>query len=166
MPSEPKDVHPLECIQLINKLVYTSDNHHIGNAEAASKDIFVVKRGFFKIHYYYIPCRRVWRWNNNKIWLKIKENEVIEKYERNKSPDPFRYYVKDYPYYTTTNFPPLAVIKNRGILSKYNKKDSLHFNTAMISKSSKKPTSYSCDLCKSEFSSSEELSDHIVSFHS
>jgi len=46
---------------------------------------------------------------------------VKEKYERNKPPDPYRYYVKDYPYYTAGYFPPLAVIKNKWVISKYRK---------------------------------------------
>jgi hypothetical protein len=55
------------------------------------------------------------------LHLKITENEVKQTYERNELPNPFRYVVKDYSYYITGYFPPLAVIKNRCVLARYSR---------------------------------------------
>ena len=72
-------------------------------------------RGIINIHYYYIPINKVEAWNDNVLWLKITENEVKEKYERDKIPDPRQYFIKDYPYYTgfTGYNYPLPVISRR-----------------------------------------------------
>lgn len=167
MSHEYRDRDRLEYLQFINRVVKTSDNHHIGNTEAIGRDFFVIRRGFLVVHHYYIPRSKLCRCDD-ELWLTIDENEVKEKYERNKSPDPFRYYVKDYPYYTAGYFPPLAIIKNKWILTNYRKKslDGLErFDSATIPQYSKKSTRYVCDLCTSEFNSSKKLSEHILSYH-
>lgn len=87
--------------ELINKSVHSADDIDIGDIEAVSRDLIVVKRGFINIHYYYIPVTKVEGWDDNVLWLKITESEVKGKYERNKVPDLTLYYIKDYPYYTT-----------------------------------------------------------------
>lgn len=167
MSYEHKDRHWLECYWLISRPIRTSDNHHIGNIQAISKELFVIKCGFLRVHYYYIPRSKALRYSEDVLWLKIKENEVKEKYERNKSPDPFRYYVKDYPY-TIGYFPPLAVVKNRWTLSKYHKRylnPLEYFNIVKSISPSNYSTGHICDLCGSKFSSSEKLSCHINMHH-
>ena len=60
---------------MINKSVHTTDGIDIGDIEAVSRDIVVVKRGFVHIHYYYIPVANVEGWDD-VLWLKITESEV------------------------------------------------------------------------------------------
>jgi hypothetical protein len=168
MVDESIDIKSQDYNEYVNKTVRASDDKNIGKVEAVNKDIFVIKKGFIKLHYYYIPISKVKEWDDKVLWLKIKETEVKEKYERNKPPDPYRYYVKDYPYYTAGYFPPLAVIKSKWISSKYHKKglNALEYSDATKSTmSSKKSTGYTCDLCTSKFSSPEKLSSHIISYH-
>jgi hypothetical protein len=62
------------------------------------------------IFQYYIPITKVEGWDGKVLWLKIKEDEVKSKYERQLVPDPSRYYVKDYPYHHTIIFPELKII--------------------------------------------------------
>src|ERR671926_1358710 len=83
-------------IELINESVHTSDDIDIGDIDAVSRDFVVVRRGFVKIHYYYIPITKVEGWDGNVLWLKATESEVKANYERDKTPDPLQYYVKDY----------------------------------------------------------------------
>jgi hypothetical protein len=62
------------------------------------------------IFQYYIPITKVEGWDGKVLWLKIKEDEVKSKYERQIVPDPSRYYIKgDYSGYSTT-FPELKTI--------------------------------------------------------
>jgi hypothetical protein len=63
-------------IDSINKSVYSADDIDIGDIEAVSRDLIVVKRGFIIIHYYYIPVVKVEEWDGNVLWLKITESEV------------------------------------------------------------------------------------------
>ncbi|MDQ6864465.1 MAG: hypothetical protein M3044_11645 [Thermoproteota archaeon] len=86
------------------------------------------------------------------LWIKVAESEVKGNYERDKIPDPFRYYVKDYPYYSTTYYPQLAMIPSR-----YTKPDY----PATIPPASEVPRMYRCDLCNAVFDTEEELSNHI-----
>jgi len=52
-------------------------------------------------------------WDGHVLWLKASESEVKGNYERDKIPDPFRYYIKDYPYYNTAYYPQLTIIPSR-----------------------------------------------------
>jgi hypothetical protein len=40
-------------------------------------------------------------WDSNVLWLSVTEDEVKTNYERKIVPDPSRYYIKDYPLYST-----------------------------------------------------------------
>jgi hypothetical protein len=42
-------------IDLIDESVHTSDDIDIGDIDAVNRNFVVVKRGFLKLHYYYIP---------------------------------------------------------------------------------------------------------------
>jgi hypothetical protein len=148
--SEGKE--PKSWIDLINESVHTADDIDIGDIIAVSRDFVVVKRGFVNIHYYYIPINRVEGWDGNVLWLKINESEAKGNYERNNIPDSHRYYIKDYPYYSTTHYPLLTMIPSR-----YTKPD---YPTS-IPPDSEVPRMYKCDLCNSVFDNEEKLSNHI-----
>src|SRR5947208_15645726 len=89
---------PKSWIELINESVHTSDDIDVGDIDAVSRDFVVVKRGFVNVHYYHIPMSKVEGWDGHVLWLKVAESEVKGNYERDKIPDPFRYYIKGYPY--------------------------------------------------------------------
>jgi hypothetical protein len=95
---------------MINQSVHTTDDVDIGDIDALSRDFIIVKRGYLNEHYYYIPITKVEGWDGNILWLKVKEDEVKSKYERQIVPDPSRYYMKDYPYHHTIIFPELKII--------------------------------------------------------
>jgi len=82
LPEEKRD-----WISLLNESVHTSDDVDIGDIYAVSRNFVVVMRGIINIHYYYIPINKVEAWDGNVLWLKITENEVKEKYERDKIPN-------------------------------------------------------------------------------
>jgi hypothetical protein len=94
---------------MINESVHATDDVDIGDIDALSRDFIVAKRGYLNEHYYYIPITKVEGWDGEVLWLKIKEDEVKSKYERQIVPDPSRYYIKDYSDYSTT-FPDLKTI--------------------------------------------------------
>ena len=100
-------------IDLINESVHASDDVDIGDIEAVSRDFVVIKRGFINVHYYYVPISKIEGWDEDVLWLKITEDEVKRNYERDVVPDPSRYYVKEYPYYSTSYYPALTRIPQR-----------------------------------------------------
>src|SRR5918911_3641819 len=145
-------------MSLINESVHSSDDMDIGDIDAVSKDFIVVKRGYVNVHYYYIPISKVEGWDGHVLWLKVTENEVKEKYERDKIPDPLQYYIKDYPYYTAAYpyhavgyYPELAMIPPR-----YTRPA---FKTPSTAEDMKvPPVIYRCDLCDITFNSQDDLS--------
>jgi hypothetical protein len=72
-------------MDITNESVHTSDDRDIGDIEAISKDLIVVKHGFVKVHRYYIPVSKVEGWDGHVVWLKIKEDEVKKNYERDRT---------------------------------------------------------------------------------
>jgi hypothetical protein len=148
-------------IDLIDEPVHTTDNIDIGDIDAVSRDFIVVKRGFVNVHYYYIPITKVEGWDGSVLWLKIPENEIKGNYERNIVPDSSRYYVKEYPYNTATNYPDLVVIEPR-----YKKPVFTTRSLSQISsKEEEQAVSYKCDLCNIPFKTEDELSKHVRSQH-
>ena len=139
-------------IDLLNESVHTSDDIDIGDIVAVSRDLVVVKRGFVNVHYYYIPISKVEGWDGHILWLKITEPEVKGSYERDRLPDPFRYYVKDYPYYSPSYYPQLPSIPSRYVQPNYP-------NTTPPA--SEVPRKYKCDLCDAVYDDEEKLSAHI-----
>lgn len=140
-------------IDLLNESVHTSDDVDIGDIEAVSKDFVVVKRGFLNVHYYYIPIHKVEGWDGNVLWLQITEEQVKQRYERDVFPNPNKYYIKDYPYYTTAYYPRLTMIPTRYPADRYGnivKADKIH----------------GCDLCNRSFESEGHLSEHVEKEHS
>jgi hypothetical protein len=150
-------LHPekINWIDLINESVHTSDDIDIGDVTAVSRDFVVVKRGFINIHYYYIPISKVEGWDGDVLWLKITEEEVKRKYERDVIPDPSRYYVKDYPYYSTSYYPELTRIPQ-----KYR---SPLYPTPPQPKESER--TYKCDICGGLFRTEDDFSEHVKSSH-
>ncbi|MDN5867183.1 MAG: C2H2-type zinc finger protein [Candidatus Nitrosocosmicus sp.] len=148
-------------VDLINESVHTSDDNDIGDIEAVNNNFIVIKRGFVNVHYYYIPISLVEGWDGKVLWIKINEAEVEKKYERKNEPDPYRYYVRDYPYYTPDYYPVsynpiLPIIPSR------------YFIPASYTSAKEKETStpIQCDLCIKDFTTEDELSNHILKEHS
>ena len=159
--SNPTDVPKTGWMSLINESVHSSDDIDIGDIDAVSKDFIVVKRGYVNVHYYYIPISKVEGWDGHILWLKITENEVKEKYERDKIPDPLQYYIKDYPYYTAAYpyyavgyYPELAMIPPRYIRPAF--KTPSNLGDTKVS-----PVICRCDLCEILFNSQDDLSGHV-----
>ncbi|MGA9152076.1 MAG: C2H2-type zinc finger protein [Candidatus Nitrosopolaris sp.] len=150
--SSPSEEPRKSWMDLINESVHTTDDIDIGDIMAVSRDFVVVKRGFVNVHYYYIPISKVEGWDGHVLWLKVTESEVKGNYERDKTPDPLRYYVKDYPYYSTDYYPQLTIIPSR-----YTKPDY----PTTVPPASKVPRIFKCDLCNVVFSNEDELSNHI-----
>jgi hypothetical protein len=153
-------------IELINESVHTSDDVDIGDIDAVSRDFVVIKRGFVNVHYYYIPIDKVEGWDNNVLWLKIKEEEVKRKYERDIAPSPSRYYVKDHPVYRTAYYPPLITIPSRYVGHSYDVASSGDDISPDKIIPSEVPRVYRCDLCKeSNLKSEDELTEHVRANH-
>jgi hypothetical protein len=150
-PSVPSKV---AWIDLIDESVHTSDDVDIGDIDAVSRDFLVVKRGFLKVHYYYIPISKVEGWDGFVLWLKVTEEEVKKNYERETIPDPSRYYVKDFPGYTAI-YPEVTIIMPRFTRPVYTAKDTAPGELLI----------YRCDLCSSTYRSEDELSSHVAATH-
>ncbi|MDN5868908.1 MAG: hypothetical protein L0H55_16095 [Candidatus Nitrosocosmicus sp.] len=148
-------------IDLVNESVHTQDDVDIGDMEAVNNNFVVVKRGFVNVHYYYIPINQVEGWDSNVLWLKVSESDVIKKYERALEPDPFKYYVKNYPYYapgyysTLTYNPIMPIIPSRYVIpSRYTPTVREEISNII-----------QCDLCQEHLSTEEELNKHISKQH-
>ena len=97
---------------MINQSVHSADDVDIGDIDALSRDFIVIKRGYLNEHYYYVPITKVEGWDVNVLWLSVTEDKVRTNYERKITPDPSRYYIKDYPIYSA-QFPELRLIPPR-----------------------------------------------------
>src|SRR5919109_5537755 len=90
----------LDWIRLLNESVHTIDDQDIGDIEAVNREFVVVKRGFVNVHRYFIPADKVEGWDGHVVWLKITEDEVKRKYQKDDAiPDPTRYLTKDFENY-------------------------------------------------------------------
>jgi hypothetical protein len=147
---------------LINESVHTIEDVDIGDINAISRDFIVVKRGYVNVHYYYIPISKVEGWDGHVLWLKITEEEVKTNYERNIIPDPTRYYVKDYPYYSADNYPEVVIIQPRY-------KRPVFTTPPPTYNSETSPSSnrlYVYDLCNGlSFNTADELTKHVSEQH-
>lgn len=143
-----------ELISLLNESVHTSDDIDIGDIYGISRNFIIVKRGFINIHYYYIPIKHVEGWDGNVIWLKISESNVMEKYEREKIPDPNQYYIKDYPYYGGFAGSDYYL---QVIPPKYTQKS----DQRKFEPQKQVPKLYRCALCEAIFDSENGLDEHM-----
>lgn len=141
----------ISWVDLVNESVHTSDDQDIGDIEAVSRDFVVVKRGFVNVHHYYIPVSRVDGWDGDVLWLKLTEEEVKRNYERNVPPDPYRYYVKDFPYYAA-DYPPLLIIPQR-------------YERPAYSSMAETKNIYKCDICDKTFTTADDFSNHVKVAH-
>jgi hypothetical protein len=140
---------------MIDQSVHTTDDVDIGDIDALSRDFIVVKRGYLNEHYYYIPITKVEGWDGEVLWLKIKEDEVKSKYERQIVPDPSRYSIKGYSDYSTT-FTELKTIPPK--FEKPSRK-------AAIIPPDDPNRQYGCALCEKVFKTQDELSKHVATAH-
>ncbi|MDN5868696.1 MAG: hypothetical protein L0H55_15030 [Candidatus Nitrosocosmicus sp.] len=143
-------------IGLINESVHTSDDLDIGDVYAINKFFLVVKRGYLRMHYYYIPIEKVDGWDGHVLWLALSEEEVI-KYERDIFPNPLRYYVKGFEYEEMP--PPVPNLKQ--IASK--SKPFTEMNP--YNKDNKDIDIFKCDLCDEVLIKEDEYKKHIVERH-
>ncbi len=141
---------------MINQSVHTADDIDIGDIDALSRDFVVVKRGYLKEHYYYIPMTKVEGWDdvNRVLWLTITEDEVKKKYKREIIPDPDRYYTRECRDNSTT-FPELTEIP-----PKYQRplREAATDYADDVGR-------YGCALCDKKFENQEELSKHVAQIH-
>ncbi len=144
-------------IDLINESVHTSDDVDIGDIEAVSRDFVVIKRGFINVHYYYVPISKIEGWDGDVLWLKITEDEVKRNYERDVVPDPSRYYVKEYPYYSTSYYPALTRIPQRY------RRPAYSVVQPPLPESEQKM--FKCDICGGLFKTEDDFSGHVKAQH-
>lgn len=144
-------------IDLINESVHSSNDVDIGDIDAVSRDFVVIKRGFINVHYYYIPISKVEGWDGDVLWLKITEDEVKRNYERDVVPDPSRYYVKEYPYYSTSYYPALTRIPQRYQRPTYSVQQQLRLESEQ--------KIFKCDICGGLFKTEDDFSGHVKSQH-
>lgn len=88
------------------------------------------------------------------LWLKIAEDDVKRNYERNISPDPTRYYLKDFP-----NNYPQELEGPTVIVPRYARPN---YTTAIAGEQARV---LKCDLCETLFKTEEGLTDHVKSTH-
>jgi len=97
---------------MISQSVHSTDDVDIEDIDALSLDFIIIKRGYLNEHYYYVPIIRVEGWDGNVLWLSVTKHEVRTNYERKITPDPSRYFIKDYSIYSA-QFPELRLIPPR-----------------------------------------------------
>jgi hypothetical protein len=150
----------LKWVDLLNESVHTSDDQDIGDIEAVNREFIVVKRGFVKVHRYFIPAGKIEGWDGNVLWLKITEDEVKQKYENNNAiPDPARYLTKDYEnYYAYGIYPPIGWLPVRYAVPSYPV-------PTITTTHEQQPLVFKCDLCGSTFGTDEEYAEHVKIAH-
>ncbi len=157
MATQERDERP-NWTGLINESVHTSDDEDIGDIAAVNRDFLVIKKGFRKPHYYYIPIDQVEGWDRDVLWLKVTEDQVKQNYQRSTPPDPSKYYAHarstiQSPPYDTTKLPELRILQSR-----YAEPTSPEFQAG-------EPNFHRCDLCLTTFDTEDELSNHVVEEH-
>jgi hypothetical protein len=143
-------------LDMINQPVHTAEDVDIGDIDALSRDFVVVKRGYLKEHYYYIPMTKVEGWDdiNKVLWLKVAEDEVKKNYEREIMPDPDRYYTKERRGYSST-FPELTEIPPKH-------QSPLREAATNYANDDKR---YGCALCKEKFEDEDKPNKHVAAVH-
>ncbi len=148
-------------MDITNESVHTGDDKDIGDIEAISKDLIVVKQGLVNVHRYFIPISEVEGWDGHVVWLKITEDEVKKNYERDRKPDPNNFYIQGYSYadtnkYTSAYFPKMTIIPTK----------SQEASTYTVTPGSHEETrSHKCVLCNTKFASENDLSSHVSIEH-
>jgi hypothetical protein len=147
---------------LINESVHTSDDQDIGDIEAVSRNFIVVKKGLVNIHRYYIPLHRVEGWDGKVVWLKIPEEEVKTKYERDAAPDPYNYHYSSAP-----TVDPANVVRRFQINMPKIPPRAQEDRPFLVSQGStgQEDQILLCNLCNATFRTDDELSSHVESSH-
>ena len=90
------------------------------------------------------------------LWLKVTEDEVKRKYEKDVVPDPSRYLTKDYAnYYSYGMYPPIGWIPTRYAVPTY----------PVPTTTAEQPIIYKCDLCGTTYRDDSELAAHVKTSH-
>ena len=118
MDAGKQSTERLEFIDLINESVHTSDDVDIGDIDGVNNHFIVVKKRHINTHYYYIPIIHLEGRDGNVLWFKMKEDIVKSRYKRDKAPNAYRYYVRDYPYNSSNCYPLLKIISSKHIIHK------------------------------------------------
>ncbi len=147
-------------MDITNESVHRSDDKDIGDIEAISKDLIVVKQGLVNVRRYFIPVNKVEGWDGHVVWLKITEDEVKKNYKRDHIPDPNDFYIQGYPYtktnkYTSAYFPKMPIIPE--------KSKTMTYTVSPLS--TDKTSSYKCVLCDAKLGSEDYLGSHISTEH-
>jgi hypothetical protein len=147
---------------LISESVHTSDDQVIGDIEAVSRNFIVVKKGLVNVHRYYIPLHRVEGWDGKVAWLKLPEDIIKTKYERDPEPDPHNYHYSSAPMIDASdnvrrfqiNIPkiPRRAQEERPFVA--SQKNSEYDERVFV-----------CNLCSAAFQTEDELSKHVESTH-
>lgn len=74
--------------EIITKPVYTSDDKHVGHVDGLESDQFVVKDKIIHSKYYRMDRDLLETYHDGKVTLKITEQELKSKYEKD-SPEYF-----------------------------------------------------------------------------
>lgn len=153
---------PSSWTDLINESVHTSDDQDIGDIEAVSRNLIVVKKGLVNVHRYYIPLHRVEGWDGKVVWLKIPEDAVKASYERDAAPDPYNYHYSSAPTVDPSNVVRRFQINMPKIPPRAHEEKPF-----LVSRESsgEEERVFLCNLCNATFKTDDELSSHIVSTH-
>jgi hypothetical protein len=142
--------------------VHTSDDQDIGDIEAVSRNLIVVKKGLVNVHRYYIPLHRVEGWDGKVVWLKIPEDAVKANYERDAAPDPYNYHYSSAPTVDPSNVVRRFQINMPRIPPRAHEEKPF-----LVSRESsgEEERVFLCNLCNATFKTDDELSNHIESTH-
>jgi hypothetical protein len=153
---------PSSWTDLINESVHTSDDQDIGDIEAVSRNLIVVKKGLVNVRRYYIPLHRVEGWDGKVVWLKIPEDAVKANYERDAAPDPYNYHYSSAPTVDPSNVVRRFQINMPKIPPRAHEEKPF-----LVSRGSsgEEERVFLCNLCNATFKTEDELSSHIVSTH-
>ncbi len=158
----------LKWSDLLNESVHTSDDQDIGDIEAVNREFVVVKRGFVNVHRYFVPAEKIDGWDGNVLWLKITEEEVKRKYQKDDAavPDPARYLTKNYEnFYRYAVYPPVGWTPIRYATPSYPMPPAADADANSAEQQQQPLMVYKCDLCGTTFRDDLELNKHVGTTH-
>lgn len=72
--------------EVIHKHVRTSDNVDLGDVDRVGNEFIVVREGVVKVHIYYIPKKRIIKYDGSTLWLNLSAMLASSKFERESEP--------------------------------------------------------------------------------
>ena len=72
--------------EVIHKHVRTSDNVELGDVDKVGNEFIVVREGVVKVHIYYIPKKRIIKYDGSTLWLNLSAMLASSKFERESEP--------------------------------------------------------------------------------